>query len=197
MALENIRTRILEAAQAEADAVLRAGEAAARKQLDQAVAGNDARFKKAEAEIRARLRQQHDRDVTAANAANRLELLVQKSEILNQFFDAAVERFVGRRDGDYRQLLARQLDSVAGETGAVVAAAADRAAIEQLLAELKKQNRGAGLSVAEESRPLRGGFILQGEKTDIDLSLDTWLADVKEELMPEMARRAFGEGKIV
>ena len=190
MGLENIRKRIVEDAGAEADALVARANEHAAKLADEARARNDERRRGALEEAEDTLRQHHDEQVTAARAANRLKLLGRRAELLNDVFDAAVERFVGDRKGDYRTWLSARLTSVAGEKGTIVPAAEDRGPLGELLEGLKGAD---GLQLGKESLPLRGGFVLQGEKADLDLSLDTQLAEAREELLPDFADRAFGD----
>ncbi len=63
----------------------------------------------------------------------------------------------------------------------------DRAGIEKLMTT----DGGDGLTLADKSLPLRGGFMLQGEEIDIDLSLDARLTDMRNGLLPELARKTF------
>ena len=187
MSVENIEKKIVESAKAEAEAIVAKAEEEATRRLDSAKAENEARAADTAEETRSRLQQEHDQKATSERAANKLKLLAHKSAILGEVFEAGVERFIGSRNGDYATWLAAQIESVADEAGEVVPAEPDREAIAKLL---EKQGE-TGLELADDSLPLRGGFVLRGEKIDIDLSLDSRLADMKGELMPELARRAF------
>lgn len=187
MATEKIEQRVLETAKAEAEALAAEAKRKAEEQLEAAKAENEQRAAGAAEETRERLQQEHDQQTTSARAANKLRLLAHKSRILNDVFEAAVEQFIGDRGGNYEKWLAAQLDSVAGESGSIVPAEADRAGIEKLMTK----HGGDGLTLADEPLPLRGGFMLQGEQIDIDLSLDAQLMDMKNGLLPELARRVF------
>jgi len=186
MSIENIEKKIAEAAKAEAEAIAAQAAQQAKARLEAAKAENTSRAARAAEQTRGRQQQQFDQQTTSARAANKLKLLAHKSRILEDIFDAAIERFIGGRGGEYRNWLAARLDAVAGEPGSIVPAEPDRAIIEKLLAK-----RGGGRSLAGESLPLRGGFVLRGEDVDVDLSLDAQLAEMKNELLPELARRAF------
>ena len=187
MGVENIEKRILGSAKAEAEKIVREAEEEARARIESAKAENAKRAQAAAAATRGALQQRHGQQTTSARAANKLKLLARKSEILEDIFESAVERFIGDRDGEYANWLAARLDSVAGQTGSIVPAKDDRALIGKLLAT----HGGNSSTLAEESLPLRGGFVLKGDKIDIDLSLDAQLAELKEELLPELARKAF------
>jgi len=190
MSVDRIEKKVLESARADAERLVGKAEAAARQHVESARAENERRTKeaveRAEAELKLRLEQQ----ATSARAGKRLQLLEKKSALLDEIFRRAVEQFVGDRGGAYRTWLAAQLESVAGETGELVPAEPDREAVEQLLGALKQ---GEGLTLADESLPLRGGFLLRGEKVDIDCSLDARLEELRAELLPQLAGKAFPE----
>ena len=188
MSTENIEKKVLESARAEAEKIVREAEEAARKRMAAAQAESERRTAQAAEEAGAALEQKLHQQTTSETAANKLKLLTHKAAILEEVFAKAIDQFIGDRSGDYRNWLSAQLQSVAGESGAIVPAQDDRPVIQELLWDLKE---GDGLSVAEDSLPLRGGFVLKGEKVDLDLSLDTQLAELKEKLLPELAVKTF------
>ena len=92
----------------------------------------------------------------------------------------------------YRQVpIATQLDLVAGEEGSLVPAQEDRPALAELLSA---QDR-SGHRLSDDSLPLRGGFVLQGDRVDIDLSLDAQLVELKADILPELAAKTFPPGE--
>jgi len=186
MDVQNIEKRILESARAEAETITRQAEEKARDLLESARASNEERAREAVEGARQALQQQHDQQVTSAKAADKLQLLARRAGILDEVFEKAVERFIGDRGGEYRKWLSARTDSVAGESGTVVPAEPDRPLIEELLS-----TRDTGPTLAEKSLPLRGGFMLEGDRFDLDLSLDTQLVERKTELLPELAKKAF------
>lgn len=188
MATKNIEQRVLETAKAEAEALAAEAKRKAGERLAAAKTDNEQRAADAAEETGAKLQQEHDQQTTSERAANKLRLLAHKSRILEDILDTAVDQFIGHRGGEYEKWLAARLDSVAGESGSIVPAESDRAGIEKLMAD----HGGNGLALADESLPLRGGFMLQGEKIDVDLSLDAQLTDIRNGLLPELAQRAFG-----
>jgi len=187
MSIDNIEKKVLESAKAEAEKITREAQERADGRVKAARAKNEKRAHDSVEQARRALEQERDQHATAARAEGRLKLLARRADILNEVFDAAVDRFVAGRDGAYCEWLSERLASVAGEKGVIVPAEPDRKAISDLL---EKQG-GDGLEIAAESAPIRGGFLLKGDKMDIDLSLDTRLAETKGRLMPELARRAF------
>ena len=188
MSIDNIENKILESAKAEAEKIIGGAKQKAAELIESAKAANEKRSSEAAKEAHEAFRQHRDQQATSARAANKLKLLARKADLLDEVFDKAVEQFIGDRRGGYRKWLAAQLSSVAGQNGAVVPAEPDRKIVAELLSDVKE---GGGLELADESLPLRGGLVLRGDKADIDLSLDTQLVDLKQELLPELAAQAF------
>jgi len=192
MSTKNIEQRILETTQAEVDGLIAKAKDKAKARLDAAAVEQKRRAEQAIADAQDTERQQYDQQVTSAKAANKLKLLTRRAELLDTVLDGAVARFVADTDGAYAGWLAQQLNATADRTGTILAAPNDREPLAKLLAELKQSGKGAGLTLAEESHPLRGGFVLRGEDIDLDFSLDTQLAELKTQLLPQLAEKAFG-----
>jgi vacuolar-type H+-ATPase subunit E/Vma4 len=185
MSIENIEKRVLDSANDEAARAVDDAKKQAKQQRDAAREKNRRRAEQAEQDARDEFQQKLEQQVTSARAANKLKLLGEKSELLDDIFHKAVEKFIGDRGGDYQKWLAGQVDAVGDAAGTVVPAEPDRAAVEKLVADRD------GLSLSDESLPLRGGFMLRGEKIDMDMSLDTLLTDLRDQLVPELAAKAF------
>jgi len=188
MSVESIEKKILGDARAEADRIVAEAESAAAAALEATTARNAARLAAAVEEARAAGEQRRHQKATSQRAAGKLHLLARRAELLDDVFDAAVDRFIADRDGAYRDWLTAQLASVAGRAGTVVPAESDRALIAELLADLKE---ATGPDLSDDNAPFRGGFLLKGERIDLNLSLDARLADLKAGLLPELAKKAF------
>ena len=187
MSTESIEKRIRADAEAQATKLVAQAEAEAAQRLDAAQERSRQRTAAAAEAARTAGEQRRQQQATARRAAGKLKLLALRAELLDEVFNAAAERFAAQRDGAYRQWLAAQLAAVAGKTGSVVPAERDRELIASMLPELDTD----GLTLSENNATLLGGFLLVGDRIDVNLSLDTRLAEVKAELLPGLAKRAF------
>ncbi len=188
MSVKNIEKKIIESSNDQAEQIVSDARERAADRLAAAEKNEQERAEQAEADTRDALTQQLERAATSARAANKLKLLTRKSEMLGAVFEDAVERFIGDRGGAYREWLASQVEAAGESEGTLVPAEPDRSAIEELLAE-----QDSPAELADESLPLRGGFVLRGDRIDEDFSLDSRLADLRAELLPELAKQAFPE----
>jgi V/A-type H+/Na+-transporting ATPase subunit E len=191
MSIENIEKKIAETAQAEAEQMVSAARAQADGQLAAAKKELAERSEQTVAEAKASLQRRLEQQATAKRNENRLTLLTQRADLLGDIFDAAVERLVGDRGGgDYQKWLAAQVGTAAEHKGEIVAAKDDRAAVARLLGGV---GPNSGLTMSDETAPLKGGFVVEGEKVDLDLSLDTQLTEIRARVLPKLAKKAFSD----
>ena len=195
MSLDRIKNAIVDEARKEADRVREAG----RKKADE-------KYAKAEAELKAQLQQRlRDAEETQRDAANRatialrsqlgMELLTAKNEQVDKVFDRALDKAVNLPNNGYRVLMMKWLKAApAGEPGQLVLNDRDRKAFgQQLVNDLNKlRSKEAALTLSPETAAIRGGFVLRTVKYEIDRSLDSLIAKLKEEMAPEVASVLFG-----
>ena len=145
-----------------------------------------------------------------ANAALRLErlgsmaqleakkqVLREKQTLIGEAFDRAVELMRTLPDAEYTKLGA-YLTADAAVTGneKVILSAADRekfgpAVVEKANAVRAGRNQPAGLTLAEETRPISGGAILSDGQVEMNCSLDVLVNAGKGELAGEVAKILF------
>jgi len=191
VSLSSLENAISKKVQDEADAI-----------LDQARKDADARFERESA----RMREEHERRITAARAelettleretsarktADRLKLLTIKNEILEAVFAGAIEKIRRLPRDGYAEWLKRQLASLPPMTGSGIAVnALDAEVAKRLVAELPAD---AGLSFDDEPARIQAGFIVRGEQADLDYSVEVLLGVLREKLAQQIATRLFGE----
>lgn len=195
MTVERIRQAILDEARAEAEKIeaeARAGHdgelEAARRRLDQEF---EQRFElgRQAAELDA-----HQRLMLARSRHN-LALLQRRNTILNDLFKGGGDWVAGLDDGEYRALIAGWMGEVPdGYGGEVLCNERDAARLAPLVEELNRARPpGAQFILVPGERPALGGVIFRAEKFEVDLSLDSRLARLREDLAPEVAQMVFPE----
>ena len=189
MAMTNVEQAVLNKAQQEAEAV-----------LDEARGATEAHWERASA----RLRESHERRVEALRAEltgtlerqcasreteDRLERLKIKNEIIDKVFRRAAEGIVSLPDDGYHHWLKSQLSHLPERSGGRVAAnERDREIVGRLLKEIPDPQ---GLALSEEPLDILGGFLVQGERADLDYSVDSLLSVLRESLAEEVAASLF------
>ena len=193
--IEKITQRIETDTQAEIDRILSDARAEANGITDryQAQADNEAaelavKNQKAAAEREERL-------VSTAQMEARKVGLAAKQEMVEKAFDLALEKLCSMPDEQYVKTVADLLVQAAPNgRGAVIFAPAEKKRIgEAAVRAANAQLNGGKLTLSEETRPLKGGFILSDGKVEVNCSFDTLVRLQKTETAGEVAKRLFSE----
>lgn len=191
--IEKLTQQISADAQVEIDAVL----ADANAQADAITADYAQRAEKAAADIRSKgeaaAAQREERLVSMAAMEGRKELLAAKQEMVSKAFDLALDKLCTLPDEEYVALLAK------------LAAAACTSGKEQLIFSQKDRTRvgkavvtaanealnGGSLTLSEQTRPMRGGFILSDGDIEVNCAFETLVRLQRGEISGEVANVLF------
>ena len=193
--IEKITQRIETDTQAEIDRILGDARAEADDITDryQAQANNEAaelaaKNQKAAAEREERL-------VSSAQMEARKVGLAAKQEMVEKAYALALEKLCSMPDEKYVQTVADLLVQAAPNgRGAVIFAPAERERIgEAAVRAANEKLHGGKLTLAEETRPLKGGFILSDGKVEVNCSFDTLVRLQKAETAGAAAKKLFPE----
>ena len=193
--IEKITQRIETDTQAEIDRILGDAGAEADDITDryQAQANNEAaelaaKNQKAAAEREERL-------VSTAQMEARKVGLAAKQEMVEKAYALALEKLCSMPDEKYVQTVADLLVQAAPNgRGAVIFAPAERERIgEAAVRAANEKLHGGKLTLAEETRPLKGGFILSDGKVEVNCSFDTLVRLQKAETAGAAAKKLFPE----
>jgi V/A-type H+-transporting ATPase subunit E len=114
--------------------------------------------------------------------------------VLDEAFAAARAELAAERGPEYRERMLSILSATARGSGQVILSPGDRQSLGAWLIAEANARSGAALQLAEETRPLLGGFVLVTGPVEVNASLDAVLAGIREDLEPQVARVLFGEG---
>lgn len=191
--IEKIIGRIRSDAQAEADAILAAArkeagetEASFRRQAEGERALLLAKAEKAAAEREERL-------VSAAQMEGRKSILAARQEMVEKAFDTALERLCSMPEEQYVQVLVGLVQK-ASSTGSeeVLFSPADRKRVGKAVVEGANAT-GKHLTLSEETRPIRGGFILRDGSVEVNCAFETLIRLEKCRSAAQAAKILFPE----
>lgn len=189
--LERIENHVKDKARAEAEKI----SAEAKQQADALLASaRDEADRKLEADLarlKAELGRELDREVSAVRAARAQEILVDKSRVLDDVFKRAADRLVA--SAAYWDVVRKRLAELAGREGEILCRAEHRDAMAKTLDALAKETGKPMPALAKDSAAFVGGFLLRGDKMDVDVTLESELAALRERILPELAAKAFPE----
>ena len=181
--IERITDRIGADVQAEIDGVM--GKAQAAKARTEA----ENRSRKAAEDREARL-------VDAAEMDRRKLLLSAKQEMVGKAFDLALEKLCAMEDAQYAAVTAKMLAEAAPSGRGTVyfpdgKAAVGAEAVKQANAILGEKGK---LTLAPETRPIQGGFLLVDGSVEVNGTFETLVRFQKGTMASEVAKILFPEG---
>ena len=196
--IEKITAKIAADAQAEIGALT----AQAQKEAADITAGFQAQAEALRRDLEAKggkaAAEREERMASVAQLDCRKAELEAKQALLDRAFDRALEKLCSLKDADYIELLA-QLIAQASATGRenVVFSQADRArvgerAVKQANELLAQRKSAARLALAEDTRPIQGGFILREGKVEVNCAFETLVRLQRTEMAGEVAKVLFG-----
>ena len=178
---QELRDKTLSEAAAQSDAVL----AEARKKAEDMV--EDSRKRGAEEKEKIISRRKSVADIDC-----RKVFLAKKQELIGQCFDRAVDDIIAMDKDRYTELLTA-LGTNSGMTGGqLIFNEIERAAIGQKVVDaLNSRIEGGSFSLSEETRPLRGGYMLMCGQTFINNTIEALVEEARPELTAEVAKMMF------
>ena len=188
MGKEEIITRILSDAEAEAAEIVRSAEERAQEITAAAKARAAEDMAEAEAEAGARAKRISDGKAATARLESAKILLAEKRRVMDEIYARALKELLSLSESESLKLFERLLDENAEEGDVIVLAKnfAYASGVEKLPV-IKKR----GLTISKERADISGGCLLRGEKSDKDLSFTALLNADKEEYQAEIAEKLF------
>ena len=192
--IDKIIQRIEADAQVELDRILDAAKEHAEEitELYRDRAEAEAAELKARNEKNAAARE--DRLVSSAQMEVRKTSLAAKQQMLEKAYTLALDKLCAMPDAQYIETVAELLVQAAPKgTGKVIFAPEEKVRIGAAAVAKANEKLGGQLTVAEETRPIRGGFILADGKVEVNCSFDTLVRLQKNETAGAVAKILFPE----
>lgn len=118
--------------------------------------------------------------------------LAKKQELIGQCFDKAVDEIISMNEADYTELLTALGKSSGMTAGQLIFNESERAAIGQKVVDaLNSKVKGGNFELAEETRKLRGGYMLMCGQTFINNTIEALVEEARPELVAEVAKMMF------
>lgn len=191
--IEKITQRIDDDAQAEIEQILSAAKAQAaqitarhQEQANKEAADLTAKNEKAAAE-------REDRLVSVAQMEARKVTLGAKQQMVEMAFDRALDQLCSLPDDQYTKTVAALMKQAAPDgKGSVIFAEKERQRIGSAAVAMANDLIGGGkLTLSDETRSIRGGFILVNGSVEVNCTFETLVRLQKGEIAGEVAKRLF------
>ncbi len=194
MSLEKIRQKIVEEAEEEAGRINKDAEKKGRMAKEEAKRAAEERYKREIEDEKAALALEEERVRIKYKADMNAEVLRLKNQLIDEVFDKAVEKISKLENTKYLEIIAQYLSEnlISGVDTLIISQKDEERITEKWVdTTLEKMHKGGLQLKIVTSHDIQGGFILKGEKAEIDCSLEQIIADKKEELKPEISRVLF------
>ena len=189
--IERITARIQADAQGEIDALLASAQAEAEQIEEEYRLQAEALRAQLRSKAEKNAREREARLVSAAEMEGRKTLLAARQELLDTAFQAAQAKLCLLPHEEAVEVLAKLMvrSSTSGQED-VIFSQADR---ERVGAEAVEKANAAGkkLRLAEETRPIRGGFILREGRVEINCAFETLVRLEKSRSAAAVAKLLF------
>jgi vacuolar-type H+-ATPase subunit E/Vma4 len=195
MALEDIIKKIEEEAKISSASILDEN----KKEEEKILASAEEKAKQRAQEIISNKQQDAQKEKThilsQANMSARINILQKKQQIIDQVLGKTKEHFA-KLDGDvYKKLIINMLLSCASGDEEVCVWEKDKritpTLINEVNAQLKKQNKPGNLKLTKIKEPIESGFILKGKRILVDNSFPVVIEQVRPALLQELSRILF------
>ena len=193
--IDKIIQRIETDAQADIDRVL----SDAKAQAADIAAAYQAKAEAEAAELAAKneraASEREERLVSAAQMEVRKAALAAKQDMVEKAYALALEKLCSMPDAQYIETVADLLTQAAPSgCGQMIFAPAEKERIgDAAVAKANEKLGGGKLTLAEATRPIRGGFILANGKVEVNCSFDTLVRLQKNETAGAVAKTRFPE----
>ena len=190
--IEKITKRIEAQAQAEIDRIL----AEAKERADEIHAQAEAQAEAERAALTARnekvAAEREERLVGAAQMEAKKVVLAARQEQLEKAYAKALETLCSMPDEQYTKTLAALLEQAAPDgKGSVIFAPDIKERIGAATVALANEKLKGSLTLAEETRPMQGGFILSKGNVEVNCTFETLVGLQKAETAGAVLKKLF------
>ena len=192
--IEKITQRIEADAQTEIDRIL----SAAQEEADQITGRYKAQAEAEAASLAARneksAAEREERLVSVAQMEARKVQLAAKQEMVEKAYDLALEKLCAMPDAQYTEVLAGLLVQASsnGREEAIFSPE-DRERVGKAAVDKANAASGKQLKLSQETRPLKGGFVLRDENIEVNCTFDTLVRLEKAETTGAVVKKLFPE----
>ena len=188
--IEKITQRINDQAQAEIDGILAAAQAQADLITQQGKVEAEAESAEMAARNAMAAAARQDRLIGAAQMEAKKLVLAARQELMEKAYDKALEKLCTMSDEAYIAVVVNLLEQAAPDgKGSVVFGADVKQRIgEAALAQANKK-LGGSLTLAEETRPMKGGFILSRGNVEVNCTFETLVRLQKAETAGDVLKK--------
>jgi V/A-type H+-transporting ATPase subunit E len=198
---QKLRDRIVRDAEEEARKILAEGQAEADAITGEAKEKYAEITKRAEARAADEAKEHVRRQISIRELDARKALLGEKGSFMDQAFERAMAG-LRKKDVESGYSLTKSLLLQVIDTGdeEIVLSPEDKKGIggkflDDLNRELKSKGLKGDLKIAEDTRPMKGGFILRSGRKEINVTFEAMIAEMRDDAELEISKALFKEAQ--
>jgi len=192
--INNLTSKILEEAEAKKEVILSDAEKEKNnilsKKQEEAKVAEKIIIEKAESEAVSR----KERIISSAKLEARNEKLTAKQEVIREIFEISIENLCNISEAEYKEFVRLSIfnSNIVGEQKLILNDTTKKIIDEGFLSEINKELKlKANVTLSEETRNFKGGFILEKDGIEINNTFEDLVNSLKDDLNQEVARVLF------
>ena len=137
--------------------------------------------------------QREERLISMAGMEGRKSLLAVRQEMVERAFELALEKLCSLPDEEYTALLVKLAGAAATGKGQLIFSQKDRTRVGKAVVTAVNEALpgGGSLTLSEQTRPMRGGFILSDGDVEVNCAFETLVRLQRGEISGEVAKALF------
>lgn len=196
MSIEKITSAIIEEAQTECEQIMNAANIKGKSvvnELEKRIKIEIDAYVKNAAEERERI---ISRRKSVADIDSKKIVLTKKQELINRCFDNAIEFIISMDEEKYVEFLADAGKASGLIEGTLIFNEKEKNSIGKRVVDMmNKKVPGGKFTLSDETKNLRGGYMLQKDQIYINNSVEAMMDEKRRELMGDVALILFPEEK--
>lgn len=135
-----------------------------------------------------------ERIISSAQLQARNEKLQAKQEIISEVFTTSIDALCNLPENDFKGFIKTSIlnSNIAGNQKLILNGAGRKIVDEALLSEINKElGSKASITLSEETRNFKGGFILEKEGIEINNTFEALVNSLRDDLSQEVAKVLF------
>ncbi|MGG7076780.1 V-type ATP synthase subunit E [Clostridium sardiniense] len=195
--VNNLTSKILKDAEERKDSILKAANEEKAKIIakKEAIAKSEEEVMVEKAKMEAKTR--HERIVSSAELKARNEKLAAKQSVIDSVFEQSIEELCKMSDDDMKKFIKDMILSsdIAGDEKIILnekgKSVLDGTLLVQINSELKSKGKKGELTISNEVRSFKGGFILEKDGIEINNTFEELVNSSRDDLEFEVANVLF------
>jgi V/A-type H+-transporting ATPase subunit E len=192
--ISNLTSKILEDAEAKKEVILSDAEKEKNKILskkqEEAKIAEKIIIEKAEIEAVSR----KERIISSAKLEARNEKLKAKQEVISEIFEISIENLCNISEKEFKEFVRLTIlnSNIVGEQKLILNDTSKKIIDGNFLLEINKELKSkATVTLSEETRNFKGGFVLEKDGIEINNTFEALVNSLKDDLNQEVARVLF------